>query len=109
MPTTIASSADMAVDGEEDRSNVAELESFAIAQFGVQDTNCFFTADNLCLGCCLVAKMVTGLACRSLLRGSEQCSTSYWDLYTGPGATNLDERVQDVGIEEHTSEASVLP
>ena len=32
----------MAVDGEDDKSKVAELESFAIAQFkGSQDTNCF--------------------------------------------------------------------
>ena len=50
----------MAVDGEEDKSNVAELEEFAIAQFGVQDTNCFFTADNLCLGYCSRAENVAG-------------------------------------------------
>jgi len=61
MPTTIASSADMAVDGEEDKSNVAELEEFAIAQFGIQDTNCFFTADNLCLGYCSRAKNMAGV------------------------------------------------
>jgi hypothetical protein len=44
----MASSADMAVDGEDDKSKVAELESFAIAQFKrFTRYQLFLTADNL--------------------------------------------------------------
>ena len=51
-----------------------------------------------------------GSTCRSLLRGSEQCSTLYWDVAPGrelawTGDLNLDEIVQEIdGVVGHVSD-----
>ena len=92
MPTTIASSADMAVDGEEDKSNVAELEEFAIAQFGIQDTNCFFTADNLCLGYCSRANNMAGVNLPLTAQGQRTAQYLVLGINPGPGS-GLDRRL----------------
>ncbi len=64
----------------------------------------------MCLSYCSRAENEAGLTCRSLLRGSEQYSTSYWDLAPGreltwTGDSNLDEIVQEIdGIVGHVSD-----